>query len=226
MSTPVNRARAFLNSGSRNRQRAIQLFNAVLNSENPNNSVMNRLANIITPAAPLRSNRSYSVRSYVSNSNSNNEVTSRAPRYTATQPNIHPEILRQARRTLIGNFNTANTNLNRLTREARRLERLNLNTFGRNNRSKARSFITAVINAHHGNENSLRYALSVVNNVKRIGGGNIPLNKRQAAQRAATTIQKYARGMAARKRATARRSRLVRLPNGTYMVAAPIRRRR
>jgi hypothetical protein len=112
MPTPVNSARAFLNSGSRNRQRAAQLFNAVLNSENPNNSVMNRLANIITPAAHYSPNVSYSVRSYVNNSNSNNEVTSRAPRYTATQPNIHPEILRQARRTLLGNFNSVNTNLN------------------------------------------------------------------------------------------------------------------
>jgi len=124
----------------------------------------------------------------------------------------------------MGNFNQANTNMNKIYREAVRLSTLNLNKFGRNNRSKARSFITATINAQNGNENSFRYALSLLNNVKRIGGGNIPLNKRQAAHRAATTIQKYAKGMAARKRAAARRSRVVRMPNGTYVIGVPTRR--
>lgn len=130
------------------------------------------------------------------------------------------------RRNLLENFNAANTNMNRVYREALRLSSLNLNKFGINNRAKARSFITAVINAQNGNENSYRYALSVVNNVKRIGGGNIPENRRQTAHRAATTIQKYARGIAARKISAARRSRAVRLPNGSYMIAVPNRRRR
>ena len=140
--------------------------------------------------------------------------------------NITRHRQRSPRRNLLENFNAANTNMNRVYREALRLSSLNLNKFGINNRAKARSFITAVINAQNGNENSYRYALSVVNNVKRIGGGNIPENRRQTAHRAATTIQKYAKGMAARKRAAARRSRAVRMPNGSYMIAVPNRRRR
>jgi hypothetical protein len=119
-----------------------------------------------------------------------------------------------------------NLNFNRVYREALRLSTLNLNKFGMNNRSKARSFMTAVMNAQNGNENSFRYAITLLNNVKRIGGGNIPENRRQSAHKAATTIQKYARGIAARKRAAARRSRLVRLPNGSYMIAVPNKRRR
>lgn len=270
MTTPVNRAREFLNSGSRNRQRALQLFSAVLNSQTPNNSVLNRLANIITPVAPLGSNRSYTIRSPSNNSssNSNNNITSRNPnnitvnrvrsflnsgsRNVQTARRFENNLLsvrasisnnlltnllgrlnnitrhdqRQSRRNLLENFNAANTNMNRIYREAVRLSSLNLNTFGVNNRRKARLFITSVINAQNGNENSYKYALSVVNNVKRIGGGNIPENRRQTAHRAATTIQKYARGIAGRKRAAARGSRFVRLPNGSYMVAVPTKRRR
>ena len=214
------------------------------------------------------SNLSYTIRSpsNVSNSNSNNNVTSRTPSNVIINrvrsflnsgsrnvrmarrleenllsvrasnnvllnlygrlDNITRRNQRSPRRNLLGNFNAANTNFNKVYREAVRLSSLNLNKFGINNRAKARSFITAVMNAQNGNENSFRYALSVVNNVKRIGGGNIPENRRQAAHRAATTIQKYARGMAGRKKAAARRSRLVRLPNGSYMIAVPNRRRR
>jgi len=210
----VNRIRSFLNSGSRNVQRARGFEQNLLSvhslSNNDLRNLFGRLNNI------TRHNQ-------------------RQGRYTSTQPNIDPQVLRQVsqhilgggtRRNLLGNFNEANTNFNRVYREAVRLSSLNLNKFGINNRAKARSFITAVINAQNGNENSYRYALSRLNNVKRIAGGNIPENKRQAAHRAATTIQKYAKGMAARKRAAARRSRAVRLPNGSYMIAVPNRRRR
>jgi len=210
----VNRIRSFLNSGSRNVQRARGFEQNLLSvhslSNNDLRNLFGRLNNI------TRHNQ-------------------RQGRYTSIQPNIDPQVLRQVsqhilgggtRRNLLGNFNEANTNFNRVYREAVRLSSLNLNKFGINNRAKARSFITAVINAQNGNENSYRYALSRLNNVKRIAGGNIPENKRQAAHRAATTIQKYAKGMAARKRAAARRSRAVRLPNGSYMIAVPNRRRR
>jgi len=210
---------------------------------------------------------SYSVRNYVSNSNSNNNITSRTPnnivinrvrrflntgsRNVQTARRLEENLVhvrasnnvlsnlfgrldnitqrrRSTRRNLLGNFNAqnTNTNFNRVYREALRLSTLNLNKFGMNNRSKARSFMTAVMNAQNGNENSFRYAITLLNNVKRIGGGNIPENRRQSAHKAATTIQKYARGIAARKRAAARRSRLVRLPNGSYMIAVPNKRRR
>ena len=196
--------------------------NNITSRRNPNNITLNRVRIFLNSGSRNVQTARRLENNLLSVRTSNNVLMNLFGRLD----NITRHRQRSPRRNLMGNFNAANTNMNRVYREALRLSSLNLNKFGINNRAKARSFITAVINAQNGNENSYRYALSVVNNVKRIGGGNIPENKRQAAHRAATTIQKYAKGMAARKRAAARRSRAVRLPNGSYMIAVPTRRRR
>jgi hypothetical protein len=204
-------------------------------SSNSNNNVTSRTPNNITLNRVRRFLNSGSRNVQTARRLENNLLSVRASNNVLMNlfgrlNNITRHNQRSPRRNLMGNFNAANTNFNRIHREAVRLSSLNLNNFGRNNRAKARSFITATINAQNGNENSFRYALALFNNVKRIGGGNIPENKRQAAHRSAKTIQKYARIMIDRTRAlkTAKAlgSRTVRLPNGSYMIAVPNIRRR
>ena len=110
-----------------------------------------------------------------------------------------------------------------------RLRRLNLNSFTRNSQALAVSFMRNVINGiYYGNNAARQRALNALNRVRRIGGGDIPLNQRNRAHAAATTIQARARGISARKRANARRTKLVHGPGGNvnYMVAVPNRRSR
>ncbi len=105
--------------------------------------------------------------------------------------------------------------------EFRRLAALNLNSYTPRNRSLAISFMRDVINGTQGNWPALNRAVANLNKVRRIGGGNISPARRSPARKAATKIQSLARGVAARKRAAARRTKLVMGPNGSFMVAVP-----
>jgi hypothetical protein len=135
--------------------------------------------------------------------------------YVPSRPTLSPNMVRTIRRNLEREFLIVEA-----VQEFRRLQNLNINTFTRSTQALANSFARNVINGSHGNHAALQRALNLLPRVRRIAGGN----RSPRAHRSATTIQARARGMAARKRAAARRTRLVVGPNGTYMVAVPNRR--
>jgi hypothetical protein len=116
-------------------------------------------------------------------------------------------------------------NLNRefaimeLADEFHRLQYLNINTIRRQNQVLAISFLINVNEGYQGNHAALERALSALPSVRRIGSGS------PRSHAAATTIQARARGIAGRKRAKARGTRLVVGPNGNMMVAVPNKRR-
>ena len=136
--------------------------------------------------------------------------------YVPTRPNISPVVMNQIRRTLEREFV-----IMEMAEEFRRLQYLNLNTFTRPNQALANSFARNVINGARGNHAALERALNLMPRVRRIGGGNAS----PRAHAAATTIQARARGIAGRKRAKARGTKLVVGPNGNVMVAVPNKRR-
>jgi hypothetical protein len=137
--------------------------------------------------------------------------------YTPTRPRISPVVFNQVRRNLNREFAVMNA-----TMEFHRLQNLNLNSFTRPTQALAHTFATNMINGYRGNNAAMTRALNALPRVRRIGGGNAT----QREHRAATTIQARRRGMAGRKRANARRTKLVRGPGGNlnYMVAVPMRR--
>jgi len=106
-----------------------------------------------------------------------------------------------------------------MAQEFRRLQYLNINSFPRSYQALANSFARNVINGARGNHAALNRALNALPRVRRIGSGS------PRAHAAATTIQARARGIAGRKRAKARGTKLVVGPGGNMMVAVPNKRR-
>jgi len=134
--------------------------------------------------------------------------------YVPSRTSISPVVMRNVVRNLNREFA-----IMEMAQEFRRLQYLNINSFPRSYQALANSFARNVINGARGNHAALNRALNALPRVRRIGSGS------PRAHAAATTIQARARGIAGRKRAKARGTKLVVGPGGNMMVAVPNKRR-